>query len=275
MPKTLLFTWNPNKWRWDDINQAISEANIEGYRKTWSCGVTKNIAPGNRFFLMKLGVKPKGIIGSGIINSKPYEMNHWDEKSAKEGKKALYVDIEFDALADIPLLKEDVLSSPPFNEFNWYPQGSGKFIPEKVTKQLENFWSNAIRNTSNNTTKNELKTIFTEGTIRTRPTTYYERNSNARIECINHYGLKCLVCGFSFEEKYGEIGKNFIHVHHLKQMSERKKKYNFNPIDDLRPLCPNCHHMVHKRLPPYTIEELSKKINLTKKKKSHKKNKFN
>ena len=84
----------------------------------------------------------------------------------------------------------------------------------------------------------------------------YERNSKARQECIKHYGTKCFICHFNFEKTYGEIGKNFIHVHHVKPLSEINEEYKVNPIQDLRPVCPNCHAMIHKRKPAYNIEEI-------------------
>jgi len=84
----------------------------------------------------------------------------------------------------------------------------------------------------------------------------YERNPKARQECIKYYGTKCFICGFDFEKKYGEIGKGFIHVHHIKPLSEINEEYKVNPIEDLRPVCPNCHAMIHKRKPAYNIEEI-------------------
>ena len=84
----------------------------------------------------------------------------------------------------------------------------------------------------------------------------YERNPKARQECIKHYGIKCFICGFDFEKKYGEIGKGFIHVHHVKPLSEINEEYKVNPIQDLRPICPNCHAMIHKKTPAYSIEEI-------------------
>lgn len=86
----------------------------------------------------------------------------------------------------------------------------------------------------------------------------YERNSKARNLCINHFGCACSVCGFDFETVYGEAGKGYIHVHHLKPLSEVKQEYHVNPIEDLRPVCPNCHAMLHRRIPPYSINELKK-----------------
>jgi hypothetical protein len=91
----------------------------------------------------------------------------------------------------------------------------------------------------------------------------YERSSQARQECINKYGYICVICNFDFKKIYGEIGQNFIHVHHVKPLSEIDEKYKINPIEDLRPVCPNCHAMLHKRKPAYSIEEIKDKIEQT------------
>lgn len=88
----------------------------------------------------------------------------------------------------------------------------------------------------------------------------YERNQDARKACIAHYGYKCAICGFDFEKVYGEIGRDFIEVHHIIPIHERKGEYAVNPITDLRPLCSNCHSMVHRRNPVYKIEEIMKFI---------------
>jgi len=101
---------------------------------------------------------------------------------------------------------------------------------------------------------------LTEGIKRTVVVNSYERNPKARELSIKEYGFSCSVCGMNFENIYGEIGKNFIHVHHIFPISKIKKSYIINPIDDLRPICPNCHAMLHKRNPPFSINELKKII---------------
>ncbi len=97
-----------------------------------------------------------------------------------------------------------------------------------------------------------------EGTKNTSSTVFYERNSRARDLCLHHYGYNCSVCKMEFERKYGDIGKGFIHVHHLTEISSIREEYYVDPIKDLRPVCPNCHAMLHKRKPAYSIEELKK-----------------
>ena len=97
---------------------------------------------------------------------------------------------------------------------------------------------------------------YTEGLRRLVSTYRYERDPQARNACIQHYGTQCDVCGFDFGEEFGAIGDGFIHVHHLTPISERDTEYIINPIKDLRPVCPNCHAMLHRRNPPYTVAEL-------------------
>jgi len=61
-------------------------------------------------------------------------------------------------------------------------------------------------------------------------------------------GYKCKVCGFDFEEVYGELGKGFIEAHHLQPYSELKvgQKRRLDLKKDFAVLCANCHRMAHK-----------------------------
>ena len=49
-----------------------------------------------------------------------------------------------------------------------------------------------------------------------------------------------------FEEKYGVIGRGFIHVHHIVPISTIRESYQVDPVRDLVPVCPNCHAMLHR-----------------------------
>jgi 5-methylcytosine-specific restriction protein A len=84
----------------------------------------------------------------------------------------------------------------------------------------------------------------------------YERNRNARDECIRQKGTVCSVCQFDFGFFYGELGQGFIHVHHIVPVSQIGEEYEVDPIRDLVPVCPNCHAMIHRRNPALSIDEL-------------------
>lgn len=97
---------------------------------------------------------------------------------------------------------------------------------------------------------------YSEGATQQIFINVYERNPEARRKCIEHYGTSCYVCEFQLDRVYGKIGSGFIHVHHLKSISEIGQEYEVDPVEDLRPVCPNCHAMLHRKTPAYTIEEL-------------------
>ncbi|MEG3845131.1 DUF3427 domain-containing protein [Microcoleus sp. herbarium14] len=99
-------------------------------------------------------------------------------------------------------------------------------------------------------------TTFREGTVCKVSVNAYERNPVVRQKCIEHYGATCYVCCFNFGKVFGELGDGFIHIHHLRPLSEIGEEYEVNPVEDLRPVCPNCHAMIHRRSPPLTIEEI-------------------
>lgn len=102
----------------------------------------------------------------------------------------------------------------------------------------------------------EEQSALLEGGAFSVQATVYERNPVARQKCIAHYGLNCVVCGFNFGATYGNTAKNHVHVHHLKPIASIGKEYTVDPISDLRPVCANCHSVIHLRQPPYSIEEV-------------------
>ena len=85
----------------------------------------------------------------------------------------------------------------------------------------------------------------------------YERNRVNRMACIAANGFRCKVCGFDFGKVYGQVGEGFIHVHHLIPLSQSGDEGRvFDPVKELVPVCPNCHAMIHRKNPPYSLEEI-------------------
>jgi len=95
-----------------------------------------------------------------------------------------------------------------------------------------------------------------EGAVSWVSVNAYERSPEARRRCIEAHGTRCCICGFSFGAVYGEVVEGYIHVHHLRPLSEIDGEYVVDPIADLRPICPNCHAVVHRRIPAFGIEEV-------------------
>jgi putative restriction endonuclease len=97
---------------------------------------------------------------------------------------------------------------------------------------------------------------YIEGAVCKVTINAYERNPEARIRCIERYGANSCVCGICFGAVYGVAAEGLIHVHHVRPLSEVGGEYIIDPIKDLRPVCPNCHAVIHRRVPPYSVEEV-------------------
>jgi 5-methylcytosine-specific restriction protein A len=260
--KTFLLVWNPKQWTWETLEQDIEQVDLTGKcTQRWSCGNTKSIQPGDRVFLVKLGTDPKGIVGAGFATTEPYPKRHWNG----ENKDALYIDFDFEVLLNPekePILTLDILKTGNLSQQNWTPQASVITIRPELVDELEAVWfdfltTQKIRHNPFVPADNEIQKTYTEGTPNQVTLTKYERNPFARKKCIEHYGLSCVVCGFNFEKTYGQIGKGFIHVHHLRQVANVGTIYKVDPIRDLRPVCPNCHSIIHKRKIALSIDEIT------------------
>ncbi len=105
--------------------------------------------------------------------------------------------------------------------------------------------------------------LYPEGAVQQVSVNAYERNPEARLECIKAHGTACCICGFSFASVYGPEAEGYIHVHHLRPLSEVGGEYEVDPVEDLRPLCPNCHAVVHLGGRCRTIEEVRQMLEHT------------
>lgn len=150
--------------------------------------------------------------------------------------------------ADVIPIEFDNKDKPDYNKTlnQWLPLMMGLSL--SLLNVVDD--SNTIDNTEG----------VSEGKKHTTITNRYERSPINRMLCIAKYGYKCQICGFDFEKKYGELGRNYIHVHHIVPVSQIGDDYRINPAKDLIPVCPNCHAMLHKCDPPIIPEELKKII---------------
>lgn len=255
---TFLLTWKPDEWGYEKLKERLESYASGEVVQRWSCGSTKSISAGSRVFLSKQGKGHKGIFGSGHVTKEPFEEAHFNEEKRAAGKNSLYVMVNFDRLYD-PLSEIKVNRSELelFNPKVWDSQGSGKKIPDEAAANLELLWLErtggvGIPYPDEITEASSVK----EGASKKVFVNAYERNSEARERCIRKWGLNCAVCNFHFELFYGKLGKGYIHVHHLKPLSEIREKYEINPEVDLRPVCPNCHSMLHRNKQVHSIEDL-------------------
>ncbi|MDZ4687333.1 MAG: HNH endonuclease [Planctomycetaceae bacterium] len=212
---------------------------------------------------MRLAENPKGLVGSGWSTYAPRRVPHWDPTRATAGETTLSIGVEFDVLNENPVIDHVDLARAPFDALpTWTPQSSGVELPADLAGQLEAEWITRTTVSGSGAVLSQapVASTFTEGALRLVTVNAYERDPRARRACVNHYGATCHICGFSFGKAYGPILEGFIHVHHLRPLAEIGQNYAVNPIDDLRPVCPNCHAALHHRRTPYNIQELKEMI---------------
>lgn len=141
------------------------------------------------------------------------------------------------------------------------PQGPVKIKNQRLLEYIDKFFTDSYQSDFFPEVLNEEQTEY-EGAKRTIVVNKYERSSKARENAVKFHGFKCKVCGISFEETYGLIGRGFIHIHHLVPINEIGKNYKIDYQRDLIPVCPNCHSMLHRKLngKEQTVDELKKLI---------------
>ncbi|MFI3292606.1 MAG: HNH endonuclease [Rikenellaceae bacterium] len=101
---------------------------------------------------------------------------------------------------------------------------------------------------------------YQEGTKKMVQINTYERNPSARAACIEHYGARCCICGFDFGKVYGKEFDGMIHVHHIQMISKMDGIHHIDPIQDLRPVCPNCHMILHSKSDRYTLDDVQQML---------------
>ena len=210
---------------------------------------------------MRVVKEPRGIICHGVVTEGAEEDEHWRPQYA--GEKCWYIwfvaegswDPEDPAIS-LQRLKNDSRFSGIVGR-----RQSGTFIRDDIADALLNLeeWKNEGLAFAEEILPNRK---HTEGAQRVVYVNARERNRHARLDCIAHHGAKCAVCGLVFAEKYGPKAKGLIHVHHLTPLQNIDKQYQVNPVEDLRPVCPNCHAVIHYKQgdSPREIDEVKEML---------------
>ena len=135
--KAYLFGWNPLKWPWEDLDEDIKKLSSTGkLEDNWSVVSHKTIQPGDRAYIVRLGVEPKGIFASGIISTNPFP-------AFRKGRSYYRIGIALDVLLNPnkeQILSMDILKTGDLSAQNWTPQASGISIKPRLVEELEGVW---------------------------------------------------------------------------------------------------------------------------------------
>ncbi|MDH1896532.1 McrB family protein [Aeromonas caviae] len=130
---TYLLTWNPEHYQ-EGGNAGV----IEGREERWTCLSTKP-KPGDRVFLIRLGVHPKGMVARGTVTQGSFEAPHWRDPS-KTTRYIAFRAEETRANCAAGLLPMMLLEQLAQGAFKWSAQSSGIQIPPAVAQRLEKAW---------------------------------------------------------------------------------------------------------------------------------------
>lgn len=260
-----LLTWNPKKYEslLDSYDEYVADtASGHIVQHDWSTGRRRgDIRPGDQAFLVRQR-QDRGIVASGTILTEVYQRDDWT--GLKD--EANYVDVAWDvwlpATDHLPV--EVLLSQVPRVPWDNL-QASGVMVGEDSADGLTDLWDAHLADLGRQSTRSAEELFgaetYHEGAVQRVEVNRYERDPRARAAALSAHGLDCVVCGFNYEVAYGERGKDFIHVHHLLPVSELPLGYEVDPVNDLVPVCANCHAMIHRSKPAMTLDELRPLLN--------------
>lgn len=244
--------------------------------------IIKTLMPNDRVFHLIKDEAGRKLVGYSVVRlpaievtTQPPEPGHW-------GGRAIYYRVElenFVRLSEPPRLIEietahfeeirgDILPHrPAYHPYATYGEGirltQGLYLGHLTNKMLEIFelYTGTPPSSLANNASNAYDTgQYAEGAQLRKERTFFARNPALRRDAIAKWGYTCSVCDLDFEATYGDIGKGYVEIHHLESIAIKSKE---NPsaewstsINDVRPLCANCHRMAHRRNPPVSIDEL-------------------
>ena len=216
-------------------------------------------ASGADAWLVLQGRHGRGLIGHGVIVSErpAPRLQAPDAASAAPAGSPLYVRVAFDALLPagdqiLPAVLQETVPGLDWEALH----GPALAVDPSVEPLLRGLWREFGPPSGADPTQPVPGTVPAAAVSRVE-VNRYEHSPDARRACIAHHGTSCAVCGFSFEIAYGDIGKDFIPVHHLVPASQLGSTYELDPVTDLVPLCANCHAMAHLGVTtPRTVAEL-------------------
>jgi hypothetical protein len=136
--KSYLLTWNPANFV--DGGDAGVTPNTSN---RWTCH-SQQPKLGDRVFLVRVGVEPRGIVASGIVSRESFEDADWRDPTQTRRYIEFIPDDIRPTLADglLPLQQLELLNTAPHENFRWNPQSSGIAIPAPIASALNDKWNN-------------------------------------------------------------------------------------------------------------------------------------
>ncbi|TYP95241.1 EVE domain-containing protein [Fodinibius salinus] len=250
-----IFQGNPKRF---DIDDYLSRYSFI----YWTANqLTDQMQLGDQIFIWRAG-NQSGAIAKGEISELPKERSEIKNKEAlghdlwtdqEDEPSTTKVGIKVFEARLTPeegmILRSEIKDHPKFSSAHIItaPQGTVFNLQKSEFNFLNSLW-----NFENSEVEGSAKNLSVyEGAKSLHK--HYKRERNQKIIDEKKSQFKkdngtvfCEVCSFNFKEKYpNELAEDFIEVHHLNPISDRKEEVK-TTLDDLILICANCHRMVHR-----------------------------
>lgn len=250
----IFLVWNPDRrdgWNYAAVVEHVQETGQ--FHCEWHAAGDAGVPAGSDAWLLLRGRKGTGLLGHGaVITAEPCNV----PASAAAGTSSSRRIVAFDSL--LPLgdqLGPEILGRL-LPEVGWNDVRDGQGLEPSEEARIRDLWRLEGPPPVPESTL-PLPGTYPAWAVTTVGMNRYERDPEARRACIAHFGTSCAACGFSFETAYGDIGREFIDVHHTVPASLLVSDYRLDPVTDLIPLCANCHAMAHIGVStPRTLSEM-------------------
>lgn len=135
---TVVLMWNPAISSYTKKDFLDGMDHFGQYGLNWSVWEHEIIKKYDRFFMVKVGEGPTGVVMSGMIMSDPYSGEDWSGK----GRKTYYVDLSISVMLHPEkaqlLTTEELMREIP--DFNWTGGHSGRVLTEGQGSKLRKLW---------------------------------------------------------------------------------------------------------------------------------------
>lgn len=244
---TIILGWDPVRWnRWNYAAVVEQVADTGLHLEHWSVG--RGIATGTDVWLLVVGDHAPGLIGHGVVLSQqrePLAEPGPPEPDAAPDHPGFTVQVAFDALLPLGDQVPAGLLREAMPDVAWDTADvAGLELGPSDAAAIRAVWTSYGPSQGTDPTQ-PVPGTYPDNAVARVAVNRHERDPEARRACIAHRGINCAACGFSFEMAYGEIGADFIQVHHVVPASQLGNNYVLDPLTDLVPLCANCHAMAH------------------------------
>lgn len=259
---TWIFQGNPDRFK---VNKYLNEHNHIYW--TVSRPVHQDrVKVGDTVFIWRAKGKTDltpGVVGMGTIvescqsesiiaDNESLRVDLWTDEDRKKDEMKAGINLiekrltELDGMLTLNDLRQDpILSQMQVITFR---VGSNFPLSEQQAKTLKELWR--VHSTHFD---EEIYGGYeaTEGKVKLAIHKNRERDRRLVDEAkaafkLEHGRVYCEICNFSFEEKYGEHGQNYIEAHHVKPVADLEVGETTS-ISDLIMVCSNCHRMIHHK----------------------------